>query len=205
METSQALKDDKIHRELYNRSQDIIAVKNPYDEDYRVIFDMRIWVVPGKNKDMGHGKGVTVLPRHLANKYRREQVNKYLMSKARKLVDEENLRRAEKGMTPLTKYQGENSEEQFESKININGENERLEASKIFWLGLVQRAPDDLVINNTNNQVDTGKTVDERISEELDSMVFTPEASQPQNIPQPAQSVSIPQAQPEDVIITHNL
>lgn len=60
------------HRELYARSQDEIRVRNQRLKDYFVKFDGRTFKIPGKNTDVGHGKGEAVHPRYIAEKYMKE-------------------------------------------------------------------------------------------------------------------------------------
>lgn len=161
-----------IHREIYNRAHDLIAVRNNTNEDTWVIFDMRQLLVPHMNKDIGFGKGVAHLARYLAEKYRREMVNKILLKRAKDLVAEENRKRADRGAALLTHYPGENSEETIESMINVNDVKLRAEEGTKVWLGLVQRSPDDLYIRQKNTAPDPTKTPDELAFSQLDEKVY---------------------------------
>lgn len=162
----------KIHRELYNRSRDIIAVKNPTNKDYRVIFDMRYFVVPAIQKDIGHGKGVATLQRYLAEKYVREMTNLLLSDRSRDLVNKQNEMRSEKGMLPLTKYPSDFSEESVESTVQINQIETRRDIVRVLWLGIVEKAPEDLYLQQQKQAPDPTKTADDMIFKDLDSIVY---------------------------------
>lgn len=62
------------HMELWKRSEDIWQVYNPTETDFIVYFDRRRsnqkWVVPNKNKDIGHGKGRQNMPQYAMVLYR---------------------------------------------------------------------------------------------------------------------------------------
>jgi len=61
------------HMEMYTRTQDIIRVHNPSDEDFIINNDRMVtnesWVIPNKNKDLGKGKGNFDVPRYIAIMY----------------------------------------------------------------------------------------------------------------------------------------
>lgn len=62
-----------VHIEMYKTSLDTVAVKNPDAEDYPVYNDRmganERWVIPGRDKDVGFGKGVQHVPRFIAKRY----------------------------------------------------------------------------------------------------------------------------------------
>lgn len=62
-----------ILREMQRKSEDQLRVRNLMDDDYNVRWDSdKIFTVPGKDKDLGEGKGEAVLPRYIATKFMQE-------------------------------------------------------------------------------------------------------------------------------------
>ena len=61
------------HKELYDRTQDIIRVHNPTDKDFIVYNDRRFsnerYVIPNKDKDIGFGKGNNDVLRFIAQRF----------------------------------------------------------------------------------------------------------------------------------------
>ena len=166
----------KIHRELYNRSRDIIAVGNPTEKDFRLVYDQRLYIIPSKNRDIGFGNGKAQLSQYLAKKYCKEMCDKLLTEKAKRLVEEENNKRAQRGASPLTHFPGDNSEETIESQVMVNSKEERLPVMRTLWLGLVQKSPDDLVLSEGNKR-DTQKTVDDEVFGELGNVKYNDSAT----------------------------
>lgn len=172
---NQAPDNAKILREIYNTAHDIVAVYNPTDEDFRLIFDQRMYLIPHKNKDIGNGAGIAQLNRYLAQKYMREMTNKILTERGMNLVKEENARRAEKGMALLTTYPGDNSAETIESQVQVNNVEVRKPVMLSLYKGLVQKSPDDLLLERANTAATTGKSADDQIFEDLENITFTPQ------------------------------
>ena len=168
--------DAKIHRELYNRSRDIIAVGNPTEKDYRLVYDQRLYIIPSKNRDIGFGNGKAQLSQYLAKKYCKEMCDKLLTEKAKRLVEEENNKRAQRGASPLTHFPGDNSEETIESQVMVNSKEERLPVMRTLWLGLVQKSPDDLVLSEGSTQRDPTKTVDDEVFSALGNVTYNDSA-----------------------------
>ena len=61
------------HMEMWRQSNDIWRVYNPTDKDYIVYFDRAVtnekYVIPAKDKDVGHGKGMNDVPKYIMDLY----------------------------------------------------------------------------------------------------------------------------------------
>ena len=81
------------HIDLWKRSEDIWRVYNPTEQDYVIHFDrMRSnqrWVVPNKNKDIGHGKGIQEVPQYAMVLYREAMGTAIILEKSKKLWDKD--------------------------------------------------------------------------------------------------------------------
>lgn len=75
------LTGDSWHREQRRKSQDLIRVLNPTQQDYILLWDQEKFIVPSQEKDMGWGKGMRVMQRYLAEKYVREMKDKLILQK----------------------------------------------------------------------------------------------------------------------------
>ncbi len=81
------LKGTPLLREKERRSNDQIRVKNPTQTDYKVRWDSdKVWIVPGRNKDAGYGKGEAVLPRYVAEKYMKEMTTMLIYKESDKKI-----------------------------------------------------------------------------------------------------------------------
>lgn len=101
-------------RELERRSRDQLLVFNPTNEDQFEIFDRyKYGPIPNKNKDIGYGKGMAVLPRFVAINYFDHMYTKILFSRRDELIATENEARSKRGSEPLSKFDGPNSETSF--------------------------------------------------------------------------------------------
>lgn len=167
--------DEKVHRELYQQAHAIFAVYNPTDQDYRLIFDRHLHIIPNKNKDIGKGKGIEYISAYLAKKYATEMTNKLLQEQAMKLVNDENDRRKAAGMALLTKYPGDNPQETIEAQIRVNDPETRKPIMQKLILGLVQKAPEDLVLADVKLQENVGVPVDEQIFNSFNEMSYQPQ------------------------------
>ncbi|TVL99576.1 MAG: hypothetical protein CV087_17615 [Candidatus Brocadia sp. WS118] len=78
---NQLTQNEAWHIEQRRKSQDLIRVYNPTEEDYVLIWDRERFVVPNKNKDTGYGKGMRVMQRYLAEKFTKEIVDKIILTK----------------------------------------------------------------------------------------------------------------------------
>lgn len=167
-----------IHRQMESEARDIIAVKNPLPYDYKLIFDRRLYIIPASTKDIGRGPGVEHLQRFLAVKFTREATNEVLLQKGLDLVKAENARRAEGGHPALNKWE---EQQTIESQVNINNPAQRQPIMDGIWLGLVQKAPEDLLLAQEQEKNENqGRTPDEQIFDALKNKVFSPSS-----IPEP--------------------
>lgn len=169
--------DEKLHRELYQQAHAIFAVFNPTVHDYRLIFDRRIYTIPNKDHDIGKGKGIEYLSAYLAKKYATEMTNKILQEQAMGLVNEENERRKAAGMALLTKYPGDNPQEIIEAQIGVNDAKTRAPVMKQLILGLIQKAPEDIMLETEKQSENQGIPVDDQIFSSFENTMYSPQSS----------------------------
>ena len=85
------------HNEQRRRSQDLIRVYNPTEQDYVLMWENERFIVPSKDNDKGWGKGMRVMQRYLAQKYTREIVDKMLIDGQDKALEERKVKLAGQG------------------------------------------------------------------------------------------------------------
>lgn len=156
-------------KEMGRMSLDRIRVYNPLDEDYNVRWDGLYFLVPGKNKDIGYGKGQAVHPRYVAVKFARELTDKILGEKMLTAVKAENDRRVAAGLAKMTKYDGENSEYGYAMQFNPNDVSERTKVLTMVWLGVESKYGMDTPQSNPEQeQRRDPRNIDEMILEQLE-------------------------------------
>ena len=158
--TANFKKSELLKREMYRKSQDEIKIYNPTSKDFVIQYDMRYWVVPNNNKDVGYGKGMLVVPRYLANHYFKHMIDALINR------DDANSRRRGK-----KQYTGNNWKDQEEIKwsIKTSDENLRKKYLKILWKGVHRRfglneVPDEVAKQPA--RTDT-RSLDEQLLEEM--------------------------------------
>ena len=85
-----------IHREIERRSQDIHRVRNPRDEDFELVWDGYIDVIPTK--------GTADLPTYKVDKYLKEMADLILREGQEEAVMKENKRRSDRGEQEMDKW-----------------------------------------------------------------------------------------------------
>lgn len=79
------LQGEAWHNEMRRKSQDMIRVFNPTNEDYTLVWDeggaSARFTVPSQYKDLGWGPGMRVMQRYLARKFTKEIVDKMILRK----------------------------------------------------------------------------------------------------------------------------
>jgi len=80
--------NDAWHAEQRRKSQDLIRVYNPTEEDYILIWDTERFIIPSKDHNKGWGNGMRVMQRYLAQKYTKEMVDKILTERQDKQLAE---------------------------------------------------------------------------------------------------------------------
>ena len=128
-------------REITARSLDIIAVQNPTKEDYIMWYDRygpsaRKYIVPKKQKDIGHGKGVNHLPRFMAKRYARAMIIKLITEIADKQWVEDSKQ-----------YRTRDEKLQHAELVAIRTNDATLwkELTPKVWLGLVEKYDGDKI------------------------------------------------------------
>lgn len=119
----QAAKAEAVIRELERKANDDILVYNPTDEDVYQTYDRRKHgPIPNRNKDVGFGKGKTVLPRPIAESYIKDMYYKILFAEQDKAIADEQDRRAEAGIKLMERGDDQNA---YINKLGLNETPER--------------------------------------------------------------------------------
>lgn len=127
------------HLELYNRTQDVVRVHNPTDNDFIVYNDRRFanerYVIPSKDKDIGYGKGNNDVPQFIAVRY----LDKMGMELISVMIKEDWDKK--KGKFRL--------EEQgvMEERLALRSNDPKLwdKVTPLLWKGIIKRFQGDLI------------------------------------------------------------
>lgn len=136
---SRSRKAIAAHLELYNRTQDVVRVHNPTDEDFIVHNDRRfsneMYSIPNVNKDIGFGKGNNDVPRFIGMRF----VDKLGMEMIAKLIKDDWDKK--KGKFRLEE-QG-----QMEERLALKSTDLKLweDVTKKLWLGVVKRYQGEMI------------------------------------------------------------
>lgn len=144
----------KAHLDLYNRSQDVCLIHNPDEEDYSFFYNRRFntqpYIVPGKNKDLGFGKGNLEIRRYLADVYLEKKGEQMIniISKADWEKKKVEYRLEERG--------------QMEERLALRVTNKEIWKKIVpqLFLGVVRRSEEGMGVG----QVITEKEVDQTLS-----------------------------------------
>ena len=125
-------KKTSYQQELERRSNDILRVYNPLDEDYIVEWDKR----SGTKLFRAPKKEESVFIRYIAEKYIREMHTKIIISEADEAVRKENKRRIKAGMAAMDKTLKTGEQEQFESKFYVGNDTRSKEIIALLYVGV---------------------------------------------------------------------
>lgn len=173
--TSDVREIEAYKRELVRRSMDRIRVYNPTDKDFVILWgtEKYKYVVPNKNKDMGWGKGMRVLERYLAEKYRRD-IKDYMINK---MADDELEATKER----LEKAGVDNSLWKANTTLEMSGkyktDNPKLvkECFDKVWLGIEEEFGMDTTEEEDNAKPqDNTLTVEQQIGATMDNKKYVP-------------------------------
>lgn len=122
-----------VHFEMYKRTQDVIRIHNPTDEDFIVYNDRMVtneqWVIPNKNQDLGKGKGNFDVPRYIALRY--------LDQMGKKLIGEKSRREWNKIKDQYRTDERGSIEERV--AIKLTDATEWKKVTPKLWIGVVKR------------------------------------------------------------------
>lgn len=147
------------HLEMYARTQDIIRVHNPTDEDFIVYNDRKVsnerYVIPNNSKNIGYGEGNNDVPRYIALRF----VDKLGMEIINKKIQEDWSKK--KGKFRLEE-QG-----QMEERLALKSSDPKLwdEVTKELWIGVVKRYQSDMldVPEQREERKEYGSTAEETL------------------------------------------
>jgi hypothetical protein len=127
-----ALSGEAWHKEQRRRSQDLIRVQNPTDSDYVLVWDDQKFIIPSQSTDKGWGKGMRVMPRYLAQKFTKDIVDKMLIDKFDKTLEERKAKLQNRGDVDPT-YNA-NIQLQYQGRTDDTKTREPLE--DMVWMGV---------------------------------------------------------------------
>lgn len=147
------------HLEMYARTQDIIRVHNPTDEDFIVYNDRKVsnerYVIPNSSKNIGYGEGNNDVPRYIALRF----VDKLGMEIINKKIQEDWSKK--KGKFRLEE-QG-----QMEERLALKSSDPKLwdDVTKELWIGVVKRYQSDMldVPEQREERKEYGSTAEETL------------------------------------------
>jgi len=132
------LQGEAWHNEQRRKSQDLIRVFNPTDEDYVLIWDeggaQSKFIIPNQNKDMGWGKGQRVMQRYLAQKYTREIITKIINTRQDVKLEELKKKLQKQGATNIPF--NANSELMSTQGVRTDDPQVRQPLEDIIWMGI---------------------------------------------------------------------
>jgi hypothetical protein len=126
------LQGESWHKEQRRRSQDLIRVANPTEKDFILIWEDQKFVIPNKESDKGWGKGMRVMQRYLAQKYTKEIVDRIIMEKADKELENRKTKLQERGDVDPT-Y---NANIQLQYAARTDDPKTREPIEDMIWLGI---------------------------------------------------------------------
>lgn len=122
-----------VHREMARRSQDTHRVKNITDEDFDLVWDSYVDVIPAN--------GTADLPFYKVNKYLEEMAKKIFNKRQREHVEEENTRRRKRGEMEMGKRETQAQhllEGKFAIEHGIANPEARMALYKELYVGLIK-------------------------------------------------------------------
>ena len=159
-----------IHREIERRSQDIHRVRNPRDEDFELVWDGYIDVIPTK--------GTADLPTYKVDKYLKEMADLILREGQEEAVMKENKRRSDRGEQEMDKWQAQNVlEGRYAIEKGINNPEARVKLYKELYVGLVKEFGVEKIEKTQRNVTPT--THEQAMSEILGSRVPVEDSKPP--------------------------
>ena len=123
--------DSTFLADLRRRSQDLIRVYNPLDEDYIVTWDKSSPI--GAQQFRVEAKSEEVLIRYIAEKYVKEMTDKIIIEEADKKVREENERRIQRGMKKMDPW---DEQPAFETQLLSPDSDRYKEIIATLWVGV---------------------------------------------------------------------
>lgn len=134
---SQSLKEEAWHREMRRRSNDVIRVSNPTNEDFVVQWDYNYHRIPANS--------TADVPRYIATKYCRDMKDKIINDQNQKKHDEELKERRKSGF-PDFKNKYEENQETYERQDYVRTNNYTVSAEIYdkLWVGVVYEFGKDL-------------------------------------------------------------
>lgn len=127
--------DSAWHKEQERKSNDIIRVYNPTDQDYVIEWDRangtKLFRVPAKQE--------VPLVRYIANRYVKQMYHKILREKTQQAIIDENESRVNKGMAEMGKNVKSGEQLKFETTfVNEIQNKEGAQLISTLWVGVEQ-------------------------------------------------------------------
>jgi len=165
-EKAEALKKDKLLREMKRKANDEIRVFNPTNEDYEARFDGLRWVIPAKDRDIGYGKGDNVVPRYVAKNYFTHMIDKLIMEESDKLMAADRKKFGDDSW--------EYSKIERRKALKTNNPELRKKYFKILWKGVEREFGVDEVAQEEIAPRSDARPLDEQLMDEVENEGITP-------------------------------
>jgi hypothetical protein len=154
-------KKSSYQQELERRSNDLLRVFNPKNEDHIVEWDRKngtkLFRVPAKTE--------AVLPRYIAEKFIKEMYNKMIIEEATEAITKENKRRIKVGMAELDKTQKTGEQEQFESRFYLGNNEKSRQIIALLYMGLETEFGVDRTYQPEAEKMTTAQSFGESLAE----------------------------------------
>lgn len=162
--------------ELERRTNDILRVYNPLDEDYVIEWDRK----NGTKLFRAPAKQESLFPRYIAEKFIKEMYHKIIISDADKAVRAENERRVKAGMAEMDKTLKSSEQMQFESKFYVGNDERAKELISILYVGVETEFGIDPVSSQQQTQKGDTRPVFDRSLETVEKQKDSGVVSNPQ-------------------------
>lgn len=137
-----------IHREMARKANDVHRVRNIRNEDYRLVWDGYVDIIPAN--------GTIDFETYKVDKYLREMTDLILRERQDQAVKEENKKRASRGEKQMDKWAGEaqhTMEGNFALTEGVGSPEARLKVYQELYVGLVKEYGVEKIQKQTNDVI----------------------------------------------------
>ena len=185
------------HREMARRSNDRLRVINPTNEDFVVTWDSFKHIIPSQTRDLGYGKGQTVLPRYLANNYFTHMVDKLINDEASAKIAEENTKRVNRGQEKMTSWQEQLA---FETKFSTGNFELRKKFMAMLWGGVEEEYGLEAVTENEYMRPVDTRPISDQLMETFEKQApNVPDITEPGFVETETETETKPENAPESI------
>lgn len=173
--------EEALFREMERVSLDWCMIYNPTDKDFFIEWaarDGRPWkyLVPGKNKDIGWGKGKLEVQRYLAIWYCKHMTDQIINDKGQKEAEKILADRREKGSVELTKFEEQKAIWDKTPRTNSNKELGSL--YPILFLGISREFGQDYLSEDEEPYMADMSSAEEKAFAKLKDKKYAPDVEE---------------------------